>query len=176
MCSICSQVVHQKFPQGWWVTGGLVSNKSEASNSSWSLPTVATELLELPVDYQGNFTEGPDLPFAMHKHCILQIAPGWVHWTKEIFKKDQNRPSWLERSDENATMNSLALHHEHQHLTKDPPSLSSRSSRWPGWPFWLAELPQPPLRQHWQQLSFTTGPHNHGEFEFDYSLVKCISS
>lgn len=62
--------------QGWWVTGGLVSNKSEASNSSGSLPTVATELLELPVDYQGNFTEGPDLPFAMHKHCILQIAPG----------------------------------------------------------------------------------------------------
>jgi len=76
--------------QGWWVTGGLVqsplplhpfSGQSPVNSSSiWrstSLTTTSTtELLELPLDPEKTFVKGPDLPFALHKHCALQIAPG----------------------------------------------------------------------------------------------------
>jgi len=71
--------------KGWWVTGGLVLDPLILDPlSSVSLPTAtaATELLEVdPVEMPLNITEksfikGPDLPFALHKHCLLQIAPG----------------------------------------------------------------------------------------------------
>jgi len=52
--------------QGWWVTGGLVQPSS-----------AATELLELPMNQLNqSFIEGPELPFAIHKHCALQVAQG----------------------------------------------------------------------------------------------------
>ena len=53
--------------QGWWVTGGLV-------NSSGS----ATPTTELFNSSSGTFVNGPDLPFALHKHCLVQIAAGWA--------------------------------------------------------------------------------------------------
>ena len=53
--------------QGWWVTGGLV-------NSSGS----ATPTTELFNSSSGTFVKGPDLPFALHKHCLVQIAAGWA--------------------------------------------------------------------------------------------------
>ena len=53
--------------QGWWVTGGLV-------NSSGS----ATSTTELFNSSSGTFVKGPDLPFALHKHCLVQIAAGWA--------------------------------------------------------------------------------------------------
>ena len=53
--------------QGWWVTGGLV-------NSSGS----ATSTTELFNSSSGTFVKGPDLPFALHKHCLVHIAAGWA--------------------------------------------------------------------------------------------------
>ena len=53
--------------QGWWVTGGLV-------NSSGS----ATPTTELFNSSSGTFVKGPDLPFALHKHCLVHIAAGWA--------------------------------------------------------------------------------------------------
>jgi len=51
--------------KGWWVTGGLV-------NSSGS----ATSTTELFKSSSGTFVRGPDLPFALHKHCLVHIAAG----------------------------------------------------------------------------------------------------
>jgi len=74
--------------QGWWVTGGLVLSPLPLVRpfSSFSLTTTAkTELLEIPallpldpveVPLNPDFIEGPDLPFALHKHCALQLAQG----------------------------------------------------------------------------------------------------
>jgi len=72
--------------QGWWVTGGLVPSpepldpfsvgQTQSSSSVNLTTTAATELLEFPSNPDQSFVEGPDLPFALHKHCALQIATG----------------------------------------------------------------------------------------------------
>ena len=74
--------------QGWWVTGGLVPSpepldpfsvgQTQSSSSVNLTTTAATELLEFPSNPDQSFVEGPDLPFALHKHCALQIATGWA--------------------------------------------------------------------------------------------------
>ena len=95
--------------QGWWVTGGLVqsplplhpfSGQSPVNSSSiWrstSLTTTSTtELLELPLDPEKTFVKGPDLPFALHKHCALQIAPGWAETINKSKTLSRRTLAWL---------------------------------------------------------------------------------
>ena len=52
--------------QGWWVTGGLVNSSGSA--------TLTTELFNS--SSSGTFVKGPDLPFALHKHCLVHITAG----------------------------------------------------------------------------------------------------